>query len=845
MGAGGTSGDGPGRIAFVSRRGPGDAWSAPGPGSPSGSLPELREGRTLLLLTLTVLLQAFAWSQLHGYQLADSVEFMDRAYAVARGETLDSTGAVRGFGFSTFLLPFFALAQKIELENMRLVVHAVRLLQMLFGLGLVFFCTRLGAHLGGRRVGYVAGFLVAVNPIFLQYSVDPVSGVAAAFFVALSLDILIVRCGFARSLVGGLALGAAFMMAYQTILIGAPLVILVLLRGRSRHTRTWLGALSGLTLALLAQFALDKLTYGTWGISIRSYLIENSGGVLFTLFVFLGLEDAQWVRDAYQGYLETLSGSAVIEEGGERRGLQSVFFYLHELPTMLVYPVLLIGVLGLWRAWRQMNWKSSLLLVLLLLNVLAMSLKGSKSFRLWLPLLPMLAPLCAWGWGALVQADSPTPSAAWRRLAGAGLLLASLVLGVRALNEINPRRYGAYWDAIDYISARAHEDRQRLEGRGEDFERQTVGSAYNWAVFCRSSADARVVKFSGHLDQWHALGPPERASVVTQMAAMDWLVVHGTVLRLSPDLTAAINQRFEVIASFWDEDTDPTIRDVRVLRNLTVGREPQPPEAARRTRRLFEVIEGIDPTAYRQYWQLDYELAHPALFVGQGPDGREERLQLLGFDYEELPTTGFGWITYHWYTDTAFERDYVLVDRVTTLECPWGWQNNHVPGHGALPTSTWKVGWIVRESYLLVPGHEPFQKIFKPLGGAYRRGDLLPAMLWIHVGSPPPDITSHMLLPADWNTGALLDIEAGRQWNGPGLLTAQGYVVSPDRLMRVAKFLMPVNERYRWPDDGGPGPDDAELNPAPRQAELEQPRAGDGSKDGSGAPDGSGPGTGR
>ncbi len=845
MGSGQESGSATDQVAFVSRRRCDEAGAlAPSAGE---SLPRLLQGRTLLLLLVAAALQAFAWSQLRGYQLADSVEFMDRAYAVARGDSLDSTGAVRGFGFSCFLLPFFALAEWFEVENMRRVVHMVRLLQMAFGLGLVFFCVRIGTRLAGTRVGYVAGYLTAVNPIFLQYSVDPVSGVAAAFFVAWGLDTLIERQGFRKSMLGGMLLGGAFMMAYQTILISSTLVGLLLLRDRRRFARTWCGAAAGLVLMITTQVVLDKLTYGTWGVSVRSYLIENTGGVFFTMVAMAGLQDSEWVRETYDSYLKTVNESAVMQEDGGRGNLQSPFYYLLELPSMLVWPVILVGALGLLRTWLRLNWKSSLLFALFLVNAYAMSMKGSKSFRLWLPLLPMITPLCAWGWGALVRAEEPGPPALWRRLASVVVLLSSLVLGLRALYEINTRRYGAYWDAIDYVSSQAHVDRLEIEARGETFERETVSAAYNWAVFCRSSTDIQVVKFNGHLDQWHALTLEQKAHIVGQMAELDWLVVHGTILRLAPELTTAINDRFEVIASFWDEDTNNTIRDVRVLRNLTNGESPRSLPAGQRARRLFEVVEGMDPTTYREHWQLDRVMPQPALLLGQGAEGREERLLLLGFEIEELPVTNFGWITYHWYTETGFDRDYVLVDRISARRSAWGWQNNHVPGHGTLPTSSWRPGWIVRESYLLVPGTSPFEEDFQPFGGTYRRGDLLPAMLWIHGGSPPPDIGAHMLMPADLRTGKLLDMKAGQPWSGTGLLTPEGYVISRDKLVQVARFLYPVNDRYRWPDDGGPGPDDAVLlaNFQRQQLELKQLEAerraaeeAGGAEDGGAPPDG-------
>jgi hypothetical protein len=828
MGAGKETGGAQERIAFVSRRKQhGDEPQGGSLDTPNPALPGLLQTRTLLLLALTVLLQALAWSELRGYQLADSVEFMDRAYAVARSDRLDTTGAVRGFGFSTFLLPFFWLAEVLEIENMRRVVHAIRVLQMTFGVGLVYLCVRLGARLGGRRVGYFAGYLVAINPIFLQYSVDPVSGVAAAFFVALGLDLLLEPGGFRRALLGGLAMGVAFMMAYQTLLIGVTLVALLVVRDRRQHAGVWIGALSGLSLAVIGQVALDRITYGSWGLSVWTYVIENSGGVFFSMVSVLGLEHEAWVREAYESYVTTINEAATVAEGeldldGERRSLQSPFFYLVEMPSMLVWPVLVIGVLGLWRAWRELQWKSSLLLILILVNAYAMSMKGSKSFRLWLPILPMIAPLCAWGWGSLVRVGSREPLAWWRRVASMAVALGGISMGLYALYQLNTRRYGTYWDAIDHVSSQAHMDRLRLEESGEEYERQTVGAAYNWAVFCRSSSDVRVVKFNAHIDQWLVLTPEQREAVVTQMSELDWLVVHGTILRLSPDLAKAINERFEVIANFWDEDTDPGIRDVVVLRNFTERNEARTLAHDRHSKRLFESITGVDPAVYRESWQLDRSMRQPALLLGQGLDGREERLILLGFEYEKLSDTGFGWITYHWYTDTGFDRDYVLVDRVTILQCPWAWQNNRHPGYGALPTSSWEPGTIVREGYVMMPGRDPFGAGFKPFGGAYRRGDLLPAMLWIHGENPPPNIDEHMLLPADWETGALVDIDAGVPWTSPGLLTREGIVVSRDKLLQVARFLVPVNERYRWPDDGGPGPDDAILLEAFERQQLLQ-----------------------
>lgn len=781
-----------------------------------GPPPALRDGWTRAILALALLLQAWAWHRLSGYQLADSVEFMDRAYAVARGETLDSTGAVRSFGFSTLLLPLFAIARWLEVSDLRPVVHLVRIFQMGLGLALVASCMRLGWRLGGRGVGWWAGLLVATNPVFLQYSVDPVSGIAAALLVALALENLVVDRGGRRSLVGGLLLGGAFMTAYQTLLIAGPLLLLLVVRDRWRGRSTWLGAGAGLSIALVAQVALDRLTYGSWGISVTTYLLENAGGVVFTVLAFAGLADSEWVRDAYARFIATMNPSDAVDAGGERRNLQSPLYYALHLPEMLVWPALAGGLAGVVRGLVRRPPAALLMLVVLGINVAAMSTKGSKSFRLWLPLLPMLAPLCAWGLGWLLRLGEP------ERPRGALAVLTALlllVLGPWTLDGSNTRRYGAYWAAMDFVNERAAEHRERVEARGRVAEPERVGAAYNWAVFCRGSADVQVVKFREHLDRWEDHSEEQRAVVLEQLEELDWLIVHGTILRLDPVLTRAISGSFEVVGSFWDEDTSPTIRDVRVMRHLRHAKEG----GERPARVLYDIVEGVQPRRYREEHQLEGRPLQPVLLVGEGEGGRQERLWLLGFEIEPLPGAGFHWITYHWYTDTGFDRDYVLVDRVTTLMCPWAWQNNRVPGHGALPTSAWRAGTVVREGHLFVPGQKPFDpEGWHPLGGSYRRGELLPAMLWIRGESPPPDIEAHLLVPADPRTGLPLDPEqAVVALEETGLRTPEGFVLTGDRLVRAGKFLTPVLPAHRWPDDGRPGPDDEEIERA-RLAELEK-----------------------
>ena len=166
-----------GEVAFVSR-------SAPGPGveelpildADGAPLPSLRDASVRLVLFAVVCLQALSWWILEGYQLADSIEYMERAQGFVRGmEIIDST-AIRSFGFSAILAPLFWFADLVGLDDFKPIVSLVRVMQITLGLLLVRISMRLGARLGGRSAGLAAGWFVGMNPVFLQYSVSPVSG---------------------------------------------------------------------------------------------------------------------------------------------------------------------------------------------------------------------------------------------------------------------------------------------------------------------------------------------------------------------------------------------------------------------------------------------------------------------------------------------------------------------------------------------------------------------------------------------------------------------------------------------------------------------------------------------
>jgi len=766
-------------------------------GADGRALPGLRDRSVRLLLLLVAALQGYSWWLLEGYQLADSVEYMERALSFVRGEEMIDSHAIRSFGFSSLLVPFFALWDLLGIQDMRPLVDVLRLFQVGLGLALVLVCTRLGARLGGRTTGLAAGFLVGVNPIFLQYTVSPLSGIAAALFVGLALSALASDPGPRRAMIGGAWLGLAFLMAYQTVIIIAPVVAFVFLRGRWRRVRSSVCVLAGLVVAVLLQVALDKFMYGAWGASLFRWMIENGGFNLARVLDELGMRELAYrVYDESNRLLQRETGENALTT--DPRQKFPPLWYLSNLPSMLVWPVIGFAALGVARAVRRPSWRAALPVFVVGLNVVLMSFKGSKSFRLWLPLLPMLAPLCAWGFELLYCASRTAPVlfAFLRRAAAALGLVAALVLGLDTLDALNTRRFGVYWEAMRIVNdetARAWDARvQRHAESGAEgsVPRARASAAYHWAMYLRESPQVESVKLPHNLDQWRSYDDEQRAEDYETLETLDWFLLHLPVLHLDPALTDFLNAHFAVHAALFHRDVARNLGPVFVLRRRMGGADE---------RTFYEVRNDADPDAWAASHAL---LGRRARFRRVLEDGHIERLLFLGFEYATLPGDDFGWISYHWFAESDLRHDYTVVDRITSSDEREAWQNNHRGANGAYPTFAWRAGTLVRESFLVVPAYEPFRPggYGRYLGGPWRRGDRIPVKLWIEIAEFGAD-GRRLARMEPWQPDE--DGPIGDP-GPPPAATPDGWELSVDGLLRVGGLLLPVHPDASVPDDGRP-----------------------------------------
>jgi hypothetical protein len=731
----------------------------------------------VLVLALALGLQFWTWGQGRGYPLADSVEYLERAQLVLAGEEL-SPESVRSFGFSALLVPLVWLLRALGEQA---IVAGARLFTMGLGLASVAVVARLTTRLYGPRAGLAAAFALAVNPIFLQWTVEPLAGTAAMLCVALAACALDERGGFRRGLLVGAFLGLALVMAFQSLAVLLVVVALLAARDRWKGRAHTLGVATAIAAALLLLATLDKIVYGSFGSSLWEYVKENVAGTLSSkLFELSKKTGSETLRDlAIRLYNAAFDAT---NRAGQEAGIEirhrfaRTWYVAHLHSHLFAWPLLLLLGLGVLRSLRRPRWTTAILLLTAAGNATAMSFKGEQSFRLWLPLLPLLVPFAGAGFALLFESRRWTPAL---RLLGLALLAVGGLRGLAILQGTNLRKHGGYWDAMELVQAR----RAAAPAPSE----QRLAAGYHWATLMRSGGPGLTqVKLNHPLYGWPKLQPEERAQVLAQLASFDWFVSHVQLFEQDPELCAVLAERFVIEGAFYDAGAYEELQPIFVFRRA----EPQSPG-----RRLFTVQPGAEPGA------LQASLSHPRSFDlrRRFDDGGVDQLVLLGWDAEVLPGSGtVGWLTLSWYAGPTHGRDYTINTRITDPD-DRARQVNRAPCWGAHPTSTWQEGWIVRDGmpFALSAGWDD-------LGGDYCRGDLLPLRLWLaapryEVVDGRPQLGGGL---SPFHPSGARPVHKERREGR--LVSDEGYVFSTDNLVLLGGFYVPVPPAARVPDDGRP-----------------------------------------
>jgi hypothetical protein len=707
-----------------------------------------------ILLLFALVLQLASWLMQRGYPIADAVEFMERAKAWVYGEPLGDGNTVRSFAFSSLFVPPFAIARALGVEDLRPIVTIARLMQVALALGLVAACARLGQRVAGRSAGLAVGYIVAINPLVLQFGVFPVSGIAATLCLALGLARVIRRGSRRDSLIGGLWLGLGFLMAYQSLLVTLAVLLLLLVRDRWAARRTWMLAGSGLLGCCALQLCLDRGVYGRWDGSLWRYLLDNAGFTIARVVFDLGFRNA--AGTLYE-QLTVMRGFDTIQTDVATDAMMRYGFswYAFNAPSFFVWPLLVLLFVGVAHALLKPRWTSTLVVLTLAIALFVMGKKGAKSLRLCLPLIPLFVPLLALAWAWLAQRNA-------LRLLAQLALLAALPLSLLVLSRTSLREYSAYWDGADYVSAHS------APALGD--ARTQVASTFDWAVFLRFPEHVEKIKLPVVIDRWATLKPADLARAEQVIEQLDWLILHEALFKSQPNLTAFLAPRFCVAAAFYDKDMGTELGPVIVLRRADNGGarlahyQSTPPDPMQRQRLEFRSVNGT------------------------------LQLALLGFDLQQLPGSGWWWISYHWELQPGC-TELEVRDRITGPDGSYSWQNNHPLARGlSLPSEG---AQYLSEGYLLVPiGRKQLGSLdYRPLGGRWLRGDLIPARLWVAVR----DRTDQQMI-APFRSGSSIPMQ--REFQSPKWAwSAAGNRLSPDGFAQAGGFFLPVHASAHLPDD--------------------------------------------
>ncbi len=584
--------------------------------APSSALPrvDVTRARTIrrdsILVFVLALSVAFA-SLPHrsGFPIGDAVEYLRNAGRVEEGLALEvSPGSVRPFFFSALLLPVFRAARVFGSADGREVIAFVTALMLVLA-GITAVATyRFVERLTGAPAALGAALFLTANRVFGFWAPTVMTDVPAALCIVAAASVGLARPTALRALGIGALLGCAILLKYQSILVGglviAGLPILWWRDGRRIALRSIGIVVGGVLLALLAQSFLDMLAGRSFGSTLHAYVKANVmyqvvGHTHPFLRKVFGEEAFSLWAQSYFGVADDPAAHALARSMHPEMLLRSPMdFYWTQLPeflTWMEFCLLMVGVGVL--AWRRPRawW---LPLVVVGGTAFALTAKGHKEFRLWVPAAPFVFALVGIGFASVI---------AWldgklHRLAAplAFLLLAPNLLAILGGVPLQTRLARVPWmrpllayDARTPLPRTGPDGRVTVEPRGwrpwqvipepknpaeyggyaraaQWLNRNApagsrVSGAWFWQFTFRLRPDLILVEPRYQVDTYASLGPPERGEVLASLRSCDYFVAHLSALVLSPEVFEVLDTEFEVLRSFENAIYDEGLDTIFVL----------------------------------------------------------------------------------------------------------------------------------------------------------------------------------------------------------------------------------------------------------------------------------------
>ncbi|MBN1418169.1 MAG: glycosyltransferase family 39 protein [Planctomycetes bacterium] len=254
----------------------GSASAVAAPHDPAAEAAERRDRAILLAILAAAFLLATAFPV--SIQVMDELEYIRVAQDYARGTLpAENTFYARRLGL---LLPM-AAAFRIFGDG----EPVYRFIPMLAYLGNIVIAFRLARRAIGGRAGVIAAALAAIFPMAYWQSTVPNTDMVFAFWLNLSLAVLLVARErsepgpvFRGAFASGVLLGAASLT--KLMALGAAPVILLFVLPCRRRVRLFAGILAGFAAVFAAECALSAVLFGgpfsRWPLAMRTHFWNES-----------------------------------------------------------------------------------------------------------------------------------------------------------------------------------------------------------------------------------------------------------------------------------------------------------------------------------------------------------------------------------------------------------------------------------------------------------------------------------------------------------------------------------------------------------------------------------------
>ncbi len=457
-------------------------------------------GRILFLLVLAAFaIRMLAVLTRQMIQL-DETAYVRMAENLAGGHGLWDISGVSDTHFSP-LLPFFIAGVATLVRHYVLSGYIV---VTVFGSLLLLPTYLLGAELANRRAGLMAAALLAVTPLFIQYSSLIYTESVYIFFLLMGI-LFGYRMLRDRSMLSGSLAGAAVGLAYlvnpsgiyYAVVLAALAVIIGLMRPAGRQMAKVLSVF----LALFLIFAMPYIIFLHSQLGRWTYDGKLNSGNIYDSTHNIRAGSIGWEKDL----LSLTSGNSQIKvmalpnedlmtyivkqpvSAARTFVNQSLDFFGHVLPKVIPIWLLPLMVLGLFTgAWDRRRAAGVGYLVLMMAPALAILAMYAHD-RFFMPFVPLVMIWIAEGWSRLVvwarQTVAKVSPSAWKLkllratpwVIGTVLLLPMFAFSVKT--SFNVSYPAGYMDAGLYIKQTAGEGK-RIMSREYSAAFYAGGTAY-------------------------------------------------------------------------------------------------------------------------------------------------------------------------------------------------------------------------------------------------------------------------------------------------------------------------------------------------------------------------------